>query len=243
MNNNKSYLDKIFWGVLFILAGVFLILNHLGCLPGFYHISGIKLVLTLVFIWMIISGIKHHNFFMIFLGLALIGSIYAHQLHITAIAPGPLIGAALLVSIGLSIIFPTRHYGSQGFYQSTYTDAGNKDFTQFNSEETLHFQNSFASSSKYVNTDSFVSASFENNFGQMNVYFDNTIIKNGTADINVQNSFGELALFIPKTWNVENHVRSSFGGVKERNQNMSEGCPTLRIYGEVAFGEITITYI
>ena len=242
MNNNKSYSDKIFWGLIFILAGIVLILNRLDYLPEFYHLSLPKLVFTLVFIWMIINGVKHRNFFMIFLGLALIGTIHAHFLHITAIAPGPLIGVAVLISIGLSIIFPNKYYGNHGFYQSNYTDAGNKSFTQSN-EEVLHFQNTFASSSKYVNTDSFVCASLENTFGQMNVYFDNAIIKNGTADINVQNSFGELALFIPKTWNVENHVKCYFGGIKERNQNMSEGCPTLRIYGEVAFGEISITYI
>lgn len=241
MNNNKSYLDKIFWGLMFILAGVLLILNRLGYLPEIYHISMSKLVFTLVFLWMIISGIRHHNFFMIFLGLALIGTTYASLLHITAITPFPLIAAAVLISIGLTIIFPNNHYGNS-FSQNHYTDAGNMDFTQ-SSEEILHFQNSFSSSSKYVNTDAFVCASFENSFGQMKVYFDNTIIKNGTADINVQNSFGELALFIPKTWNVENHVKSSFGGIKEKNQNMSEGCPTLRIYGEVAFGEVTITYV
>lgn len=242
MNNNKSYADKIFWGLMFILAGIFLILNQMDYLPEFYHFSPFKLVLTLVFIWMVTIGIRHRNFFMIFLGLALIGSIHAHFLHITAITPGPLIVAAVLISIGLTIIFPNKHYGNHGFYQNNYTDTGNMDFTQAG-EEILHFQNSFSSSSKYVNTDAFVCASFENNFGQMNVYFDNTIIKNGTADINIQNSFGELALFIPKTWNVENHVKSSFGGVKEKNQNMSEGCPTLRIYGEVAFGEVSITYV
>ena len=235
-------MDKIFWGLLFILAGVSLILNHLGYLPELYHISLPRIIITLVFIWMIIHGIKHHNFFMIFLGLALIGNTYAHLLHITAITPGPLIGAAVLISIGLTIIFPNKPYWGNNFSQNNYTDTGNKDFTQ-SSEEVLHFQNAFSASSKYVNTDAFVCASFENSFGQMNVYFDNTIIKNGTADINIQNSFGQLSLFIPKTWNVENHVRCTFGGIREKNHNMSEGCPTLRIYGEVAFGEVSITYV
>lgn len=242
MNNNKSYLDKIFWGLMFILAGICLLLNRLGYLPELYHVSLAQIIFTLVFIWMIIHGFKHRNFFMIFLGLALIGNTYAKALHITAITPGPLIGAAVLISIGLSIIFPDKPHWGGSFSQSNYADIGSKTFTQADGEE-LYFQNSFSSTSKYVNSDAFVCASFKNSFGQMNVYFDNTIIKNGIADINIQNSFGEVALYIPKTWNVEHHMKHTFGSVTEKNRNMSEGCPTLRIYGEVAFGEVGITYI
>ena len=77
----------------------------------------------------------------------------------------------------------------------------------------------------------------------MKVYFDNTIIQSGIAEINVTNAFGHVALFIPKTWNVENHMNVYCGAVTEKNQNESTGTPVLKIYGETTFGAVSITYI
>ena len=79
--------------------------------------------------------------------------------------------------------------------------------------------------------------------GEMKIYFDNTIIKNGVADISLEVSFGSAVLYIPKTWNVEIHVKTVFGTIREQNSNQSQGCPTLRIYGEISFGEAMIIYI
>lgn len=99
------------------------------------------------------------------------------------------------------------------------------------------------SCTKYVNTDALVYANFENSFGEMKVYFDNAIIKKGTADINVESSFGAVILYVPSTWNVENHLHTSFSYLKEEGVKQSQACPSLRIYGNVSFGELRIIYI
>lgn len=243
MNNNKFSLNKLFWGLLFLVAAAFLLLNKLNYWPTIYHVSVFKVVLTIFFIWMILEGIRHRNFFCMIFGLAFIAIQYDDLLHITALTPWTLLSAALLISIGLTIIFPQYHHSNGKKYEGfEFVDKGKKIFNEQDGE-VLHFENSFGSSVKYVNTDALVNASFENSFGEMKIYFDNAIIKNGTADINLEVSFGAAILYVPKTWNVESHIKTSFGTLKEQNSNQSQGCPTLRIYGEISFGDATIVYI
>lgn len=243
MNNSKFSVNKLFWGLLFLIGAVCLLLSRLGYWPTINNISVYGIILTIFFIWIIIEGIHYGNFFLILFGIALIGIQYDDLLHITAITPWTLLGAALLASIGLTIIFPfTSHKPKKKMKNFDFVDKGPKIFDE-NDDEVLHFKNSFGASIKYVNTDALVNASFENSFGEMKVYFDNAVIKNGTADINLNVSFGATILYVPKTWNVENHVKTSFGTLREQNSNQSPGCPTLRLYGEIAFGDTTIVYI
>lgn len=243
MNQNKFSMNKLFWGLLFLLGAAALLLNRLNYWPTFHHLSVFKIIVTIFFIWMILEGIRHRNFFCILFGIALIVIQYDDLFYITALTPWTLLSVALLASIGLTIIFPKRYHSNIGAnVEYEYQDVGKRDFNGQN-DEILHFENSFGSSIKYVNTDALVSASFQNSFGEMKIYFDNAIIKNGVADINLEISFGNAILFIPKTWNIEKHIKTTFGSLREQNMNQSQGCPTLRIYGEISFGEATIIYI
>lgn len=243
MNHKKFSMNKLFWGLLFLLAALGLIMNRIGFWPEIYHISVFGVLVTIFFIWMILEGLRHRNFFAMIFGLAFIAIQYDDILCITAITPWTLLGAALLASIGLTIIFPQYHGHHGNKYDGfEFSDKGKKVFNETDGE-VLNFENSFGSCIKYVNTDAFVHANFENSFGEMKVYFDNTIIKNGTADINVEVSFGSAVLYIPKTWHVECHAKTAFGGIREQGQSNSQGVPTLRVYGEVSFGDLLIVYI
>lgn len=243
MNNNRFTLNKLFWGLMFLIGAAALLLNRLHIWPVIFHISLFDIILTIFFIWLILEGLRHRNFFEILFGLAFIAIQYDDILHITAITPWTLLGATLLASIGLSIIFPKyQRHGGNDFKGFQFADSGKKEFYEEDGE-ILYFKNSFGSSAKYVNTDALVNATFINSFGEMKIYFDNAIIKNGIADINLEVSFGSAILYVPKTWHVENHVKTSFGEIKEQNSSQSQGCPTLRIYGEVSFGDATIVYI
>ena len=243
MNHNKFSMNKLFWGLMFLFGAAVLLFNRLNCWPSIHHISIFKIIVTIFFIWMILEGIRHRNFFCILFGLALITIQYENLFYHTTLTPWTLLGVALLTSIGLTIIFPKRYHPHIGAgIEFDYQDKGKKVFNNSN-DEILHFENSFGSSIKYVNTDSLVSASFENSFGEMKIYFDNAIIKNGVADINLEVSFGNAILFIPKTWNIENHIKTTCGTLRQENLNQSQGCPTLRIYGEISFGEAKIIFI
>lgn len=242
--NKKFSMNKLFWGLLFLIGAVCLLLSRMGYWPMINNISIIDVLLTICFVWITIEGIRTGNFFFILFGLAFIAIQYDDFLHITAITPWTLLGATLLASIGLSIIFPHSHHKIK---KSKYFNHGDgeeipADFDT-SSEEVIQVKNCFGSTIKYINTDSLVKANLQNSFGELRVYFDNTIIKNGVADINIDVSFGEATLYIPRTWHIENHVKTSFASIAEENSNQSMGSPILHIYGQVSFGEVNIVYI
>lgn len=244
MNNNRITANKLFWGLLFLLGGVSLILNRLDIWPTIYNISLWDIILTFFFIWLFVNGISNRNFFEIIFALAFMVILYDDFIKIPRISTWTILSAAFLISVGLSIIFPEKPHFKNANTENgfTFTDSGKKEFNEADGE-VIYFKNSFASTSKYINSDSLVNASLKNSFGEMKVYFDNAIIKNGIADINISVSFGELTLFIPRTWHVENHTKSTFGCLTNENFSQSQGSPVLRIYGEISFGEAKIVYI
>ena len=94
--------NKIFWGVFFILAAVYVVVSKLGMLPD---VGTVKILMTAFMICLIIQGIRNVNFYQILLPIACIGCIYDEVLGITALTPWTLLAAALLLSIGLSMLF------------------------------------------------------------------------------------------------------------------------------------------
>ena len=102
---------------------------------------------------------------------------------------------------------------------------------------------SFGEGIKYVNSENFESADLRCSFGELKVFFDNAVILNQQAVIQVDVAFGSAQLFIPRTWRVENSVRTAFGDVEERGRNESTGVPSVKLIGKVSFGSIDITYI
>lgn len=243
MNQNGFSFNKLFWGIMFIAGAAFLLANRLGYWSHTESISITGILFTIFFVWMVLQGIYQRNFFLILFGLSFIAIQYDKLLGITAITPWTLLSAALLASIGLTIIFPAKkHFNSGNVGNFEFEDKGEKVFEEQDGE-AIHFKSSFGQCVKYINTDALVNVNLENSFGEMKIFFDNAVIKNGVADVNISHAFGETILYVPKTWNIEDHIKRSFGSIKYEGMQNSQGCPTLRIYGNISFGEVTIVFI
>ena len=77
----------------------------------------------------------------------------------------------------------------------------------------------------------------------MEVYFDNTVLKDGRGTIIVDTSFSSVEIYIPKSWTVENKVNTSFGGINEKNRNIGTSENILTIIGNISFAVVDIIYI
>ena len=231
---------KILWGLFFILAAVYAVVSKLFIMP---QVSVFSILLTVFFIWLFLHGIRHVNFWEILFSIAFVCIIYDEQLGITALTPWTVLGAALLGSIGLSMIFKKggRHKPSISFEY----DSGNGDDEEAENYdgEDIRIDNTFGTAIKYVNSDNFCRAKVENSFGSLTVYFDNAIIQSGEATIKVENSFGETNLYIPKEWKTENAIGQSFGAVNVHGACEGSSSHVLRLKGETSFGETNIYYI
>lgn len=230
---------KIVWGLFFILAAVYLIVSRFVNLP---EVGVFSILLTVFCVWMFIQGIRQLNFWGILFSLAFVCIIYAEPLGITALTPWPVLGAALLGSIGLSMIFKKKNKSWNFSSSTTNANVGASSNEQCSGEH-IRCENCFGSSIKYINSDNFCNADLENSFGSLSVYFDNAVIQSGMAYVNVENSFGETELYIPKEWNTVNEMSHSFGEVQEKGRMMGTSTCTLYLRGETSFGTIVIHYI
>lgn len=238
MSQRHFNADKIFWGLCFLAGAAALILSKMGLWPS---LSLFSILLTILFVWMLIKGLVHVNFGEILFSLAFLACIYDEPLGITALTPWTVLGAALLGSIGLSLLFPKKHH-----WHIHNAPVDNPEIIDIPDSETIRFDNSFGATIKYINSEDFVKADLETSFGEMKVYFDNAIIQHQTAQVKIEVSFGNMILYIPKTWKVIDNVGVSFGSVQVKNGDQcqyQEGNPTLYLIGEVSFGGAEIYYV
>ena len=229
---------KIFWGLLLILAAAYMIVGKMGILPD---ISIFTILLTVFLVWVMLKGIRKVSFSEILFPLAFLCILYDEQLGITALTPWTVLGAALLGSIGLGMIFKPNK-GIHIDVQNHLHD-NSEVTTEQGTGEKIHFENNFGESIKYINSDNFMKGTFENNFGAMSIYFDNAIIQPGGAVVYAECNFGEMQLFIPKEWRVANYLNHSFGNIRESGYCEGTSASTLTLKGEANFGEIVIHYI
>lgn len=234
MKENKN-INKIIWGLLFIIAAIYILISRYTAFP---KIDVFGLLLTILFVFIIIEGIRTIDFYKILLPAACICIIYDKFLGITAITPWPVLCAALLGSIGLTMLFGKDGKQYTGFkVKSKITQENSND--NINGENIM-LCNNFGSTIKYINSKNFCFAKIENNFGSMVVYFDSATIQNNYASIKIENNFGETKLFIPKEWRIQNNLEHILGAVNEYGTPSNTGNVILDIKGETSFGSISI---
>lgn len=99
---NKS---KVFWGVFIILGVIFGLAAQMGYVQG---VGGWAIFGTILFAALFIKSVINRGFYGIFFSLAFIGIIYAEQLGIQAITPGPIILAAFFLGFACKMLFPKK---------------------------------------------------------------------------------------------------------------------------------------
>lgn len=229
--------SKTAWGIFFILAAIYLLASKFGIL---LDIGVFSIVVTVFLLWVLVEGIRHVNFYEILFSIAFICIVYDKPLGIEALTPWTVLGAALLGSIGLSLIFGAKK-------KKWKMEKGSIESFGAGSEqcigEQIRCENNFGSAIRYINSDNFENAQVENNFGALSIYFDNAIVQNDSAFVNVENNFGETNLYIPKEWKIQNNLKRSFGAVNEHGSSTGTSNTLLYINGSANFGAINLHYI
>lgn len=241
MKNRNFNADKIFWGLCFLAGGVALIAGNMGYWEDLPSLSVFHIIFTILFVWMLVKGLAHLNFGEILFSIALLACIYDEALGITNLTPWPVLGAALLGTIGLDMIFPKKH----DWHIHSYPNSS-PDVVDIPDDKVIHFENSFGSSIKHINSENFMKAHLESSFGEMKVYFDNAVIQEQSAQVVIDVSFGNMVLYVPKTWQIIDNTTVSFGALHIKNSDQcqhQEGSPVLYLSGKVSFGGTEIFYV
>lgn len=230
-----------FWGIFFLAAAVFVIAVQIGAFVqiGFWSI-GATVLLAAVFI----SSLLDLNFFGIFISLALLYPIYQQPLHLVSISIWLLLLAAVLASMGFSMIFHShRHHWAKCDWHDHW-DRHNKLEENIDGND-IFVKSSFNESCKYLHADSLKKAHLASSFGKLSVYFDQVQLSAEGAEASIDVSFGEMTLYLSKNWRVADHVSTGIGAVSNDNRNMppDANAPTLTLTGRVSFGSLEIHYV
>lgn len=224
----------VLWGILFLAGALALILSKLGYLGElkFWPVL-FSIVLTVLFL----DGIFKRSIGQILFSAAFFIIVNDELLHLEALTPWTVLGAALLGTIGLNLLFPRfgrKHFGHD-FVSNTSEER--------RSGEKLFYKNSFGGTVKYI-TWEISTVNLDNSFGGMEIYFTDAVLKNGSAVVNVHSSFGGIELYVPSSWRVDMQVEGAFNdGTEVKGQSTPDGANILCVKGGVSFGGITIHYI
>ncbi len=96
---------NVFWGIFFIAMAVIVVASKIGILPD---VGVFSILASAVLVWVVVDGIRHRNFYEAIFAAAFLLIIYDEPLGIEGLTPWTVLVAALLLSIGFSLLFGTK---------------------------------------------------------------------------------------------------------------------------------------
>ena len=234
---NRKPLTKIFWGLLFIAQAILIVL---ASYQGFSELF--PLIFVILVTPVIIASLIHLNFTGIFIPVAFLGIVFSKQLGIENLTPWPILIAAVLLSIGFSVLFRKRSKWSDRLQGQLHLEE-NRSFEEIEDDE-MTCTVKFGSATKYIISENFKEAYLNCSVGAIKAYFDNAKLSPDGAHLHINASISGIALYIPKHWKVANNVSTFMSGVEEKSRNIPDpDSPVLNITGNISLSGIVIFYI
>ncbi|KRM55858.1 LiaF domain-containing protein [Lacticaseibacillus sharpeae] len=242
---------NIFWGVFFLAFAGLMFASATGNLIG---VSFWAWVFTICFAGSAISSLLSLSITGTVFSLAFLVYIWRASLGVASLSFWLTIGVAVLASIGLNILLaPLLRHHRRTRHIKIITNG--KEFT-FNKDKDpqpdvnplattdvdLKVNVKMGSATRYVQSTDFRHAQIKFMIGEAKIYFDQAQIKREPAIIEVEGSIGDLDLYLPHTWNVDNQIESYLCDMDTKGKPSADG-PQVILMGNFKLGEITIHYI
>ena len=218
---------NILWGVVFVVLGLIFGLNALGIthINVFFNGWWTLLIIIPSLIGVIKESKDVWNYIWLFIGIVLLLSAQG-ILDISRV--GKLIFPAILVIIGLSIIF-----------KDTVKTKVNEKIKELNKEGKEEYYATFSGQKLNFTGNDFKGASLNAIFGGIDLDLRNAEIEQEQI-INATAVFGGIDILVPSNVNVEVKSNSIFGGVSNKSIVHKENIPTIYIKAFCLFGGVEI---
>jgi len=220
MSSKRGFATKVFWSVVFLVIGISLLLQSVGVVNiqiAFWQIVAGALLLVVA-----IRNLIRFEWFGFFLPFALIITIFERDIEgvlgVEDLKLWSIWAAAVLLAIGLSLVVKKRHVYNAGYTQ-------------------------FGASTRHLKAPELKDVNVECSFAGTKIYIEDGEPPEG-AVINLNVSFGEVEIYVPRDWQIIDDVRKSLGGVTEKNMpSRDKKTKTLRLTGSLNFGGVEINYV
>jgi len=235
--------NSIFWGLFFIAGAGLIVAKEMGYLAG---ITLMNLVIAFFLLPIIIKSIVRINFFGVLFPIAVLGIMFASELGITKFVPVPILTIAIMLSIGLSLIFGRHNKLKEKWHDIHVHNHENfKNVINTEDEDVVTFGVTLGSSIKYVNSKNLKQANLSCSFGALKVYLDNTVLSKEGATISLDASFSAIQIYMPREWNAVVGIDSILSGVEEKpkNYHKEKDAKEVKLVGKASFSGIEIIYV
>jgi hypothetical protein len=154
----------------------------------------------------------------------------------------PLLLGALLLGVGLSVIFWKERKTHYRCFSRHERWSSNTSVPEIDNSEEIEVDSTFGEHVKYVRSENFKKASIDANFASIKVFFDQCTVSPEGAVIEVDANFAGVELHIPRTWNIDNQAHVFMGSVEGAAVSAGD-YSTVTLIGEVNFGAVKIVYL
>jgi predicted membrane protein len=233
-------MSKLFWGLLIIGAGVILLLSALGL--GQDNLA-MPIIGSAMLLAVSIASLTKFRYVLFFIPLAFVAYIWRSYIGLAELGLWPLIGAAALLGIGLSVIFHKKSHHVHMTIGEDHDDGHPKSEETLNDNESVNINSSWGENIKYIHAGNLKKASIYSSFAETKVFFDQCQASSEGLTITVDASFTELTLIVPKNWKIVNHVKIFMGHITEPENRATEPAVTVELLGSINLGELKISYV
>lgn len=251
----KQKIKEVLWGIGLVAAAVYIVMNQMHLLS--FHLGLGTIFWTVVFGILLINSIAGKSIFGMVFSVTFLLIVYAGPLHITKIVPWTLLLAACLVYVGLCLIFSKgwrrdtlfriNHHQvkhdqiwEDGEFKATGDNFSSRSRDE--DERNIVINQRLSEVSRYVHSQNLESVTINSTLGETNVYLDSAKAADDTVVINLNASLGDVEIYLPLSWQIEDHLEAVFGEV-EINGTSTGGGPKVILQGSSKFGQVTINYV
>lgn len=232
--------EKLISGVALLGLAILLVLSKLSIVS--FHFRIWTVIFTIFLGYTLIRGLIHRRLTESIFSIAFLCILYASQLGIEKLGSWTILATALLINIGLSMIFYSLF--KQPFVWSSWFGKASLSNQAGNSDKTIIINERLASGIRYIKSENLQQIRINLVLASFKLYFDQTKMLNQPATIVINGTLSELKLYVPENWNILVDNNNMLSEVKEENKPTNKLITQhLTIKGNLTLSEIKIIYI
>jgi hypothetical protein len=241
----KYRFSNFIWGSLLLLAAVLVVVSQFD---GFRNIGTGSIIIAVAALAFLVQCIVNLHFTPLPIPLAALYVIFQAPLGLPYIKIWPLIAASVLAAVGLSVLFPRRHWHNHSRKYRRHNQEGNHPRTRVEdggNDNNPSVSVSFGGITRHLCADSLETARLNCHFGALEIFFDQAELSPNGAEAILNCNFGSISLYVPKHWQIIDRLNCSLGGVDidKRFSAPEENAPQLTLSGSVSLGGIEVRFI